>query len=193
MKPTKVRRRLQESLQDRRIATAVRDDFEDRLTDGFVIALTDDWVVLHTLSDGVHLDDVTMLRLEDVSRVWWRNDDAYHHRAIAAFAQEIASFDCNLDVTASDLVSAATTRANIFAISFERLDQQPLCVGRLVSRRTNSFVMHFVGRDGVWAETTERWKYRHVTRVEVGGRYLTALNSFADPYPSPGEADVRNP
>jgi hypothetical protein len=45
--------------------------------------------------------------------------------------------------------------------------------------------MHYVGRDGEWAKDVERWKYRHVTRIEVGGRYLQALNTFADPYPSP--------
>lgn len=52
MKPTKVRRRLQESLQDRRIATAVRDDRETWAIDGFVIAMAKDWVVLHALDDG---------------------------------------------------------------------------------------------------------------------------------------------
>jgi len=185
MKPGKIRRRLEASLTDRRIATLVRDDFESRLTHGFVIALSEDWVVMHTLSDGVHLEEVVMLRIQDISRVFWGDDDAYHHRAIAALDQSVTSFDCPVDVTAGDLINAAAGRAEVFGIHFEVLDQEPLCVGRLVERRKRSFDMHYVGRDGVWAGTTERWRYRHVTRIEVGGRYLTALNRFADPCPSP--------
>lgn len=189
MKPTKVRRRLQESLQDRRIATAVRDDRETWAIDGFVIAMAKDWVVLHALDDGVHLDRIVMLRMEDISRVWFRDDDAYHHRAIAGLGQGVASFDCDPDVTAAELIDGAAGRADIFALHFELLDGEPLFIGRLIKRRKKSIDLHFVGRDGVWADEPERWKYRDVTRIEMGGRYLTALNRFADPYPSPEGQD----
>lgn len=185
MKRSKIRRRMEESLADGRIATLVRDEFESKMTDGFVIALAEDWVVVHALGDGVHLEEIVMLRIKDVSSVRWRDDDPYHRRAIAALDRRVASFDCRGDVTARELISAAAGRADIFGIHFEVLDQEPLCVGRLVEPRKKSFDMHYVGRDGVWAEMTELWKYRHVTRIEVGGRYLTALNRFADPYPSP--------
>lgn len=184
VKPTKIRSRLSQSLSDRRIVTAVRDDYAVAMTDGFVIAMAWDWVVMHSLNEGVYLDDIVMLRVEDISRAWFRDDDAYHHRAIAALGQDIASFDCDADVSASELLEAAAARADIFAVHFEVLREEPLAVGRLVEQRRKSFYMHYVGRDGGWAEDVERWKYRHVTRIEVGGRYLRALNTFADPYPT---------
>lgn len=87
MKPSKVRRRLRESLTDGRIVTAVRDDFELATTDGYVIAFTNDWVVLHALNDGVYLDAIVMLRLKDISRALFRDDDPYHHRASLASAR----------------------------------------------------------------------------------------------------------
>ena len=92
MKPSKVRRRLQQSLTDGRIATAVRDEFELTMTDGFVIALTNDWVVMHALDAAVYLDEIVMLRLQDISRVWFRDDDAYHHRAVTALGERVASY-----------------------------------------------------------------------------------------------------
>lgn len=188
MKPSKVRHRLVQSLENGRIATTVRDAFDVAMTDGLVIALTDDWVVVHSM-DGVHLDDIVMLRLEDISRVLFRDDDAYHHRAIDALAEEVATFTCEASATASDLIKAAAARADIFATHFEVLDEEPLFIGRLIELRSKSFDMHYVGRDGVWAREVERWKYRHVTRIEVGGRYLNALNNFADPHPLVGSAD----
>ena len=32
--------------------------------------------------------------------------------------------------------------------------------------------------------TAQRWWFREVTYIEMGGRYLQAPNRFADPYPS---------
>lgn len=184
MKRSKVIHRLGQSLNEGRIATAVRDGFEISMTDGFVIALTNDWVVMHTLDALVYLDDIVMLRIEDVSRVLFRDDDAFHHRAIAGLGENVASFDCDATVSACDLIKAAASRADIFATYFETLDAEPLCIGRLVKLRNKSFDMHYVGRDGVWADELERWKYRWLTRIEVQGRYLDALNRFADPYPN---------
>lgn len=182
MKMSKIRRRLAKSLSEGRIATVVRDAFDITMTDGFVIALTDDWLVIHSL-DGVYVDDIVMLRLRDISRVWFRDDDAYHHRAIEGLDQRVATFECDDSASASDLLKAATTRADIVAIHLEVLEGEPLFVGRLVKPRKKSFDFHYVGRDGVWANDLDRLKYRDVTRIEVGGRYLEALNRFADPHP----------
>lgn len=183
MKPRKVRHRLGQSLTNGRIATVVRGAFDIDMTDGFVIGLTNEWVVMHTLDAGVYLDEIVMLRLEDVSEVWFRDDDAYHRRATAALGERVASFDCDADVSAADLIKAVSARADIFSLYFEVLDGEPLFIGRLIKLRNKSFDMHYLGRDGVWAREAERWKYRHVTRIEVGGRYLNALNRFADPHP----------
>lgn len=186
MKPTKVRNRLSQSLDDHRIVTAVRDDYDLAMIDGFVVAMTEGWVAMHSLDDGVYLEDIVMLRVQDISRVLFRDDDQYHHRAIEALGRDIAPFECDAGVSASELLEVAAKRADIFAVHFEVLRGEPLCIGRLIERRRKSFDMHYVGRDGVWAEDVERWKYSHVTRIEVGGRYLQALNAFADPYPTPG-------
>jgi hypothetical protein len=183
MKAEKVRRLLHDSLRAKRIITADRDAYELSMTDGFVIAMTDDWVVLHALEDGVYLDDVVMLRLQDISRVSFRDDDAYHDRAIAALDGQIADFSCNDSAGPSELLQEASTEADIFAIRLEVLDGEPLAIDRLLRTRKNSFDMHYVSRNGVWADDIERWKYRDLTRIEVGGRYLSALNRFAEPYP----------
>ena len=184
MKRSKARRRLEESLNDGRIVTVVRDAFEITMTDGFVIALTDDWLVMHALDDGVYLDDIVMLQLQDVSRVWFRDDNSYHHRAIEGLGQSIAVFECEHMASASELLNAASAMADIFAIHLEALDREPLFIGRLVKLRKKSFDLRYVGRDGVWRDHVDRLKYRDVTRIEVGGRYLEALNRFADTYPA---------
>ena len=163
------------------------------MTDGFVIALTNDWVVMHALDAAVYLDEIVMLRLQDISRVWFRDDDAYHHRAVTALGERVASFDCEADLSAPDLIKSASALASIIATHFEVLDGEPLSIGRPLTLRNKSFDMHYVGRDGIWSPHVERWKYRQVTRIEVGGRYLSALNRFADHYPATGRAEESPP
>lgn len=149
MKSDKIMRRLRESLDDGRIVTVVRDQFETVMTDGLVIAVSDEWVTLHGLADGVHLDDVVHLRLSDVSRVWFRDDDAYHHRALKALGMPVATFECADDTTVPDLLAHAGEEDRIFAVHFETLEDEPMMIGRLVGLEKRSFVVHYVGRDGV--------------------------------------------
>lgn len=125
MNPSKVRRRLTDSLDNGRIVAAVRDAFDGSMTDGFVIALTDNWVVIHDLDNGVYLDAVVMLRLKDISRVLFRDDDAYHHRAIADLGKSVAVFECDDHACTSDLVDVASDRGSIFAIRMEKLTGNP--------------------------------------------------------------------
>ena len=183
MKSTKIMRRLRESFDVGRIVTVVRDEFEASMIEGLVIAITDEWAALHYLADLVHLDDVVLVRLCDVSRVGFRDDDAFHHRALEALGTPVATFDGAADATTADLLARAGGNGTIFGFSLEMHDGEPLQIGRLLRLRGKSFDFHFVGRDGVWAKEVDRWKYKHVTRIEIGGRYLDALNRFSDPYP----------
>lgn len=183
MKKSKIRRRLQKSLDNRRIATVVRDDFDLRSTSGFVIALTQDWVVVHALNAGVYLDEVAFLRLQDVSKVWFRDDDAYHHRAVDDLGQSTATVDCPDDADVRQMLSIASAHGDVLAVYTEVVDDDALFVGRLIKLRKKSFDLHFVGRDGVWVDELDRHRYKDVTRIEVGGRYLDALSTYADPYP----------
>ncbi|MDQ1104745.1 hypothetical protein [Nocardioides zeae] len=184
MKPAKVRRRLESALVEGRITTVWRDAFEIASTDGLVVALTDDWVVLHDLADGVHLDGLVALRLRDVSRVLFRDDDAYHRRALAALGVEVATYEVEADVDARGLLARAQAEDRLVAIHLEVLRGEPMTLGRLLDLRRKRFVIHYIGRDGEWAREPERWRYRDVTRIEVGGRYLEALERFGDPFPT---------
>lgn len=187
MKAKKIRRRLEKSLTERRIASLMRDAFDETFIDGFVIGLSDDWIILHVLNNGVYLDDLVFLRLQDVSRVRFRDDDPYHYRAIADLGKDVAELDYDGPFTPVDLLREASRRADIFAVYAEVLVDD-LFIGTPVDFRKKSLDFHYVGRDGVWAREVDRIKYRDITRIDVGGRYLEALNRYADPYPELGSA-----
>ncbi|MGQ0845681.1 MAG: hypothetical protein ACT4QF_16285 [Sporichthyaceae bacterium] len=108
----------------------------------------------------------------------------HHHRAVAGLGETVATFDGHASVGAAELIKVGSAEGNILAVHLETLKGEPLAIGRVIRLRKSSFELHYVGRDGVWARQTERWKYRDLTRIELGGRYLQALNRFADPYRS---------
>lgn len=112
------------------------------------------------------------------------DDDAYHRRALAALGAEVAPYEVEADADARGLLARAQAEGRLVAVHLEVLRDEPMTLGRVLELRKRRFVIHYLGRDGEWAREPERWRYRDVTRIEVGGRYLEALERFGDPYPT---------
>lgn len=116
MKPAKVRRLLAEGLGAQRVVRVRRDAYDVAHTDGFIIELTNDWVVMHVIDDGVYLDCLLMMRVSDISSVIDGHND-YVDRALRGLGQTVAEIACPMDATARDLVVAAADRHPVTAFT----------------------------------------------------------------------------
>lgn len=93
------------------------------------------------------------------------------------------AFACEAGDRASEFLAAPLARSEVVTLRFEVPRGEPLVIRRLLRLGRNKLTLHYLGRDEVWAPHTEKWRLRDVTRIELGGRYLEALNRFGDPYP----------
>src|SRR5262245_35426213 len=130
MKRSKVLARLSDAQRNGRIVTVVRDDFELTTTHGYVIASNDSWIALHTIAFGVHLDDISLVRVKDISRVSFGDDDPYHHRAILGLGVAVAAFEMSASDGTRELLLAAKAAAPIIALGMENTVGEPLIIGR---------------------------------------------------------------
>lgn len=153
-----------------------------RAQPGFVVAVTDEWVVLQDLDD-VHLDTVVLLRLDHVTKVERHDNHAYVSRAVAGLGVPLAEFVCPSDVTTGDLLRLVVERAELVCVYLETRDDYWLLIGRVLRIGKRRLHLHFIGRDGVWSDFTESWKLKDITRIEFGGRYIQALERFGEPMP----------
>lgn len=185
MKPKKVRKLLAEALSAHRVARVWRDLDDSAFTDGFVIELTSDWVVMHVLNDGVYLDSLLMMRVRDISTVI-DGHHGYIDRALRGLGQSVAEFACPEDATVRDLVVASADLHPLSAFALGDEGEEQLMVGRLVKAGKNRVWHHFLRPDGTWAADVDRWRYEQISSIQIGGRYLEALAQFGDPYPGDG-------
>lgn len=180
---TNIRRRLEQARATQSPVCVRRDKLDWDETTGFVVALTDDWVVLHNL-DGVYLDEVVLLRLDLVTKIERSFfGDEYVLRAVNALGNPIESFGCAADASAADLLRIVEERAELVGVHLEGPDGDWINVGKIHRIGKNRLDLQFIGRDGVWVEFVEAWKLRDITRIEFGGRYISALERFGDPRP----------
>ena len=149
-------------------------------TNGFVIALTDEWVVLHEL-DGVYLEAVVLLRLDQVTKVEPHQDEAFVMRAFAGLGVPLEDFLCPPTARVGDLLKIASERGRVIGVHLETPKGDWINFGLLHRIGKKRADLQFVGRDGDWVEFSEAWKLNEITRIEFGGRYIHALEQFADP------------
>ncbi|MCL3838196.1 hypothetical protein [Aeromicrobium duanguangcaii] len=192
---SKIVRRLTRAQQEQAPVTVRRNRLDCHEDTGFVLALTDDWVVLHAL-DGVYLDDVVLLRLDLVTKVdpGWDGDgfgESYLRRAVAGSGVPLESFECPDDASVSDLLRIVDQRAQLVGVHLESPVGDWINVGTIHRIGTKRLDLQFIGRDGVWVDFVEAWRLRDITRIEFGGRYIGALERFGDPIPPVTESRKR--
>lgn len=182
MKPQKVLKRLKRSVGISRIVRVERDVYDGERTEGYALALTDEWVAMHILADGVHLDGVVLMRLRDISLVRDAHSD-YLDRALASLGAPRAVFDCPSDVTTRELVLIAAALHPLSALALGDEGEEQLMIGRLLKAGKRRAHHRFVHPDGTWDDEIDRWKYDQVASIHIGGRYIDALAVFGDPCP----------
>lgn len=169
--------------RDQQPVTIRRKHLDADQLSGFVIALLDDWVVCQVLAENIYLDSVVLLRLDYVTKVEPHGDRAFVSRGVAGLAVPLAEFDCPNDVSTGDLLRLVDERSALICVYLETRRDYWLNVGKVLRIGPKRLDLHFIGRDGVWASIVESWKLKNITRIEFGGRYIGALESYGEPRP----------
>lgn len=180
---TKVVHRLTRAQERQRPVTIHRKHLDADVTSGFVLTVLEEWVVIQDLLVGAHLDAVVLLRLDQVTKVKKHDNCAFVRRAVAGHGVRPAGFECPQDATTGDLLRLADTRSDLICTYLETRDSYWLNIGKVLRIGNKRLDLHFIGKDGVWADFAESWKLTDITRIEFGGRYIQALEKFGEPAP----------
>jgi hypothetical protein len=167
--------------QDQQPVTVRRKHLDADMDSGFVLAITDEWVIFQDLAESVGLDAVVLLRLDHVTKVEPHENRAFVNRAVAGLGVPLAEFECPPEASTGDLLRLVTARAGLVCIYLETRDDYWLNIGRVLRIAEKRMDLHFIGRDGVWADFVDSWKLSDITRIEFGGRYIQALEEFGEP------------
>nr|WP_152992678.1 hypothetical protein [Nonomuraea pusilla] len=168
-----------------RVSRAI--DGADRL-DAYVVGVGAKWVLLHTISDQIHLDGYSAVRLRDIdqaARSGWKGS-AMTHRALTLRGERFQPLpEIDLDSTRG-LISSLTRAFPLLSVHLEKIDPHVCHIGRArgITRRKR-LRLQTIGPAADWASTCCTNRTADITRFDVGGGYLDALQTVGG-YPPEG-------
>jgi len=161
--------------------------------DGFVVARSERWVLLARVSDGIHLDGWTALRIKDIQSVGINPDPAcFEVKALQARGEWPPVAVATVELT--DIATVVTTAAHsapmvVIHLEFDRPD---VCwIGSVQEVVDGTLSLLEVNVAGGWARKPRQFDLGDLTRVECGDSYMEALRLVAGAPPSRSQAKAR--
>ncbi|MEU8251953.1 hypothetical protein [Nonomuraea sp. NPDC048916] len=154
-------------------------DCADRL-DAYVVGIGRKWALLHTISDQLHLDGYSAIRLRDLehaARSGWKGSTMTHRALILRGEHPQPLTGIDLDST-TGLITTLTKAFPLMAVYIERIDPHVCYIGR--ARGINGkkrLRLQEIGPAADWALTCSANKTTDITRFDVGGGYIDALHA----------------
>ena len=163
-----------ESARSREALIAATRGFDARVWRGFVVGLSDDWVLLHLLSGPtMKLNGYVALRTADLTEI--EDDESFAPLALKLSGERPKE---QLDLLLLDLpgiLSSATPLFPLLGIFREKLASGGCYIGKVGRLSRKKLTLRVVNRGGEWVEKPYRFRYKDITRIDLGDGYLGAL------------------
>lgn len=181
----RIRTRLNRAPADEALVRITRWIPDADRVEGFVVALSREWLLLHRLSDRIAFDGWICVRVQDIQAVViYPTEDNFEIAALRArslWPPVPPAF--TVPETIGELLTRLGAAASVVTVhrEFERPDVAWCGAIREVSGSTLTFLEVSVA--GGWGRKPRRFDLDDVTRVEFGGGYEEALQLVAGPPP----------
>jgi len=170
---------LKKALKNKSLIRVFRDqiDGDEIYSDGYVVDLSNDWVLLHFLDERIVFDGYCLLRLCDISKISQVDNFKFIERAIELKglkkAQKVELKNSILSF--SYFLEEISRLHGLVALSEEISDPNSSYVGKIGKIELDKVELRNISTTGEWLNT-EIFDTSNITRVDFGGEYLNALN-----------------
>ena len=163
-----------EGARGREALIGVTRGFDGRTWRGFVAGLDGDWVLMHVLSGPtMRLNGYVALRVADLTEI--EDDETFAPLALRLAGERPRP---QLDLLLLDLpglLSSATPLFPLLAIFREKTPTGGCYIGKIADLGRKKFALRVVNRGGEWVDEPYKFRYKDVTRIDLGDGYLDAL------------------
>jgi hypothetical protein len=175
---SKIARQLQTALGETSIYRVSRRSLSKVQIDGFVVGLSDRWLLIARTLDGGYSDGLIALRVRDVSKV--TKDTSFETRFALTQSwrstEEIESIDLT---NVETVIGTMGNLSRIIAIEEEKVAPGSIAIGRYEGKHRKEFGLLFLGTDATWDVESTAYRFKGVTTVTIDGLYLMALAAVA--------------
>jgi hypothetical protein len=150
---------------------------------GFVLAWSPCWTLMADVDDGIYLNGYVAFRTKDVKAVETSGSKGrFKARALSLRGQwppRLPDPAIAIGCTRELLLSAA--KYSLVTLHVEERDPEVAYIGVPQVVGQKSLSLREITPAAKWSKTITRYRYRDLTRVEVGGKYEDALFIVAGP------------
>jgi hypothetical protein len=173
---SKARRRLERAAAAQRLVRISRSPRHADRIDGFVVAVGSKRALVRDVVDGGYFDALVAIRVKDVAKV--RKDRTFAGAFARTRPEWPPSAPRHVDLsTTKGVIASLRDLAPLVGIEQERHRDGATWIGVPVEVDHGLLWLHEVRPDGSWDDEPHGFRFRRITKVEVGGRYHDALSA----------------
>lgn len=176
----KVRQSLTATKRTGRVVETWRERIDPHRLQGVVLPVGDDLVLLHRLSDAIHLDGYCVLRTCDVTKVQQRPRYGSFYQRALRLRHEKPRLPCDIDLSAIGCAIASAEDAfPLLTLHREVISPDTCSIGRRRTLTDNTIILRRLTPMAMWDGDSPRHRLSDVTLLESGGQYEDALARVA--------------
>ncbi len=180
---TNVQTRLERAWSAQQLVCIGRRIPRTNRVDGYILSLGKSWILLAALDGGIYLDGYIALRRRDIVEVKRKRDsDSFVRRVLELHNDWPPNLPVGviLDLANTQtLIDTAAKHFPLVVILTERLDPDICFIGAPTSVTQRTVYLHEVTSKAEWENRSNHHKLSDITRVDLAGRYETALYEIA--------------
>jgi hypothetical protein len=144
-------------------------------TEGYIVALGADWVLMATIEHAIRPKGFEALRLKDITKY---HDPAPHAAFVeAALAKKKIRRPepLNIDMTNAISILAGANQYSLVTIHREIADADVCHIGKVASFTKRSVLLLEITPDATWDEDPTPYALSEITKIDFAGPYEEAL------------------
>jgi hypothetical protein len=163
-----------------RVVRIWRERIDRHALQGVVVSVSDDLVLVHRLSDAIHLDGYGVLRTGDVTQFESRpRYGSFYQRALTV-RRERPKLPRGIELASmGSAIESASSAFPLFTLHREAISRDTCAIGRLRTVTANTIILRCLTPMAKWDGEYPRYRLSDITLLEFGGQYEDALARVA--------------
>lgn len=179
---TKIQQTLESALRSGSVLRFSRCAFdgESVFSSGYVVELSDSWMVTHYIGDQLHLDGYDAVRVRDLSEVSMGSSGECFLEKCMALKGQKPKRPIGIDpATTRSLLESISRNYPVVMIHREEVSPNECELGQLKLVGEDSYALRWMTPLGEWADDEDVYRFDDVTRVTFASEYDTTLAAIA--------------
>ena len=164
-----------EKLKDSKtLVILFRDEFDDSSI-GFIVDISEDFILLEEVDDNGKLDGIVILRIEDITRVRWEGNELNSLSKLIDLKERIKGLNA-IDISNKYYaLDSVFQKFKHIGIHIEEIDNGVLFIGEIAEIDADTIILHEFGTKSNLDRSFIMLELEDITKIQAGGIYEMGL------------------